>query len=591
MHAFDRDLKSYIVPMTIYRPYPLDLVAELQDRLRERAHAQDKESSGVRERRDARVSKLVARLVNFRPPHEGDRVLGTRLESSLGTGEFGRVWRAIRLDNGEPCAVKVFHQHRLSEGRMMEEFRQGVAAMRLLTRSSPPRSIVRLEDAEDSELVFSMALVDGKDLRNISRRGWSLDKKLAVFCQLCEAVEFGHDHNVIHRDLKPANIVMDPNEEPVLTDFDLADLTTLRTMTARSPGSLAYAAPEQIESHVSALGRKRLLESDVYSLGRLLYFLVLERDPPVLDRSEVLEELKSYEGLRRIVRQCTLDDPGKRYRSVRDLVLQVRRHDRDPTTVGCSLGISPEKHSLHDIPAQPTTKPKRSLSRHPMAVNVTAAAITAVALVGAAFVPLYHSKRIEAATPASSNPSSLESARTIAPKNPAPLRATPAFAAPSGPPDADGSPNEKPEPCCAGLACSSRPLHCASGLTRVPCEEALANPDRSWQVQVSGVDPPDVRDVHFCVSIGDQLQCTGSDDEFRPGRLRKLVSSAELKSHPLTVSVHAGSRSSRRAELLARRSYRRVTVNTSTVCNGYVFRFAQGPVRKLSVFLREPHAG
>jgi serine/threonine protein kinase len=366
--------------MQRYRAYPLEIVSELEDLLHRReALAPPFE----RDKREQRISTLIGKLTNFRSPRPGDVVAGARLESTVGSGEFGQVWRAVREENGAPCAVKVFHPHRLGQGRMMREFRQGVAAMRALGRFNPPASIVTLWESDDSQLAFSMTLVQGHDLRNLAERGWSLEKKLEIFRTLCEAVQFAHSRHVIHRDLKPANIVIDEHSRPVLTDFDLADLLTLGTLTGRSAGSLAYAAPEQVDEQLGSKHGRRLFESDVYGLGRILLFLLTEQEPSILNRSTDLPELAPYPKLRDITRRCTKEDPRERYASVRDLLLDLRDVKTGAESTLARAAVLP--HGLANVPPQEPTSSSSGL-RHPLTVGLVTAGIGLVGALGAAMI-------------------------------------------------------------------------------------------------------------------------------------------------------------------------------------------------------------
>jgi serine/threonine protein kinase len=198
---------------------------------------------------------------------------------------------------------------------MLRHFRQGIAALRALTAGGAPPSIVRFLDADDSQLAFSMALVEGSDLTNIAGRGWTIERKLQVFSGVCEAVRFAHQKGILHGDLRPANILYDEAAGcPVVTDFDLADVSALETTTASTSHGL-YAAPEQRQGR-----RERLLESDIYSLGRLLQLLLTERDPEGSAALDVGDE-----ALARIIATCTRPTPAERYGDVDELQGEVRR--------------------------------------------------------------------------------------------------------------------------------------------------------------------------------------------------------------------------------------------------------------------------
>lgn len=275
----------------------------------------------------------------------------------------------------------------------------GQAHVQLRRRKQPPNptasghnggrcSVVRHpgEPGLKSELAFSMSFVDGQNLSNISTRGWTLEKKLEVFEEICQAVKFAHDNKIIHRDIKPANIVLDSDDKPVLTDFDLADLQTLRELTARTAGSLVYAAPEQLDPTHDFREYRRLPESDIFSLGRLLFFLLTETEPLAIYREPIpaLPELKHIEGLRRVVRRCTLDNPELRYKAIDELLLDLRSSDQVENSERGAPAVFP-RHSINDIPPQPIGNPAQSIEIQTHA-TIWAARIGAKAKIAAAII-------------------------------------------------------------------------------------------------------------------------------------------------------------------------------------------------------------
>jgi serine/threonine protein kinase len=216
---------------------------------------------------------------------------------------------------------------------MLRHFRQGISALRALKAAGAPPSIVQFLNADRSQLAFSMTLVPGYNLTDIARRGWTMDKKMQVFSGVCEAVRFAHQRGIIHRGIRPANILYDETAGcPVVTDFDSADVSTLDTTTA------IYAAPEQRQG-----GRERLVESDIYSLGRLLQYLITERNPEAGTELSVGEET-----IASIIATCTRDEPAERYGDVEEVQTEVRRWR-------AGLGVTAARQSPHpprQIPPQ-----------------------------------------------------------------------------------------------------------------------------------------------------------------------------------------------------------------------------------------------
>jgi serine/threonine protein kinase len=216
---------------------------------------------------------------------------------------------------------------------MLRHFRQGISALRALKAAGAPPSIVQFLGADDSQLAFAMALVPGVDLTDIARRGWAMDKKLQVFSGVCEAVRFAHQRGILHRGIRPANVLYDENAgAPVVTDFDSTDVSTLDATTA------LYAAPEQRQG-----GQERLVESDIYSLGRLLQYLITEQNPES-GKPPSLED----QALARIIATCTRAEPAERYGDVEELQSEARRWRT-------GQGVSAARQSTHpptQIPPQ-----------------------------------------------------------------------------------------------------------------------------------------------------------------------------------------------------------------------------------------------
>jgi hypothetical protein len=134
-----------------------------------------------------------------------------------------------------------------------------------------------------------------------------------IFTAILNGVEYAHGEGVIHRDLKPANILMNGDDDLVVSDFGLGRMmdseSTRQTQTGWGMGTLAYMAPEQIRDAKRADER-----SDIYALGRMLYEMHTE---PLTVGPQDLGALPRAAAL--IVDKCTQRLPDKRYQSVADL--------------------------------------------------------------------------------------------------------------------------------------------------------------------------------------------------------------------------------------------------------------------------------
>lgn len=300
----------------------LKWVEMLERHLLIRERALDDTSRGAAE---AEIDRHT-RLLRSRPiVGAGSVVAGARLERELGKGNFGTVWLARQLGSGVAVAIKIFNLDRLGDGVMMWRFRRSIRAMALLAKSrGVPASVPRLIEVAEDTLAFSMTYLNGGTLEQIERRGWSLSTKLSVFARVCEAVDFAHGVGIIHRDIKPANILLGPDGSPVLVDYDIADIrfVTQLSVAHGGLGTPIFAAPEQLEDAEYADER-----SDIYSLGRLLHYLLLEGSPGYqIERDPTLANLhRCPAALVAIVRRATQWDPRRRFPSVRALLGELAR--------------------------------------------------------------------------------------------------------------------------------------------------------------------------------------------------------------------------------------------------------------------------
>lgn len=184
-----------------------------------------------------------------------------RLDSELGSGGMGVVYRAQDMLLERPVAVKVLNQGGLgSEGhsRLLQEAQ---AAAKL---NHP--NIVAIYDAGevDSLAYIVMELVEGASL--YEQRPKTIDEIIPIASQLCAALEHAHSHGIIHRDLKPENVMVTSDGIAKLMDFGLARSVASRlTMEGTIIGTVFYLAPEQ------ALGKELDGRADLYALGAMLY--------------------------------------------------------------------------------------------------------------------------------------------------------------------------------------------------------------------------------------------------------------------------------------------------------------------------------
>jgi eukaryotic-like serine/threonine-protein kinase len=239
------------------------------------------------ERDDFLSQPLVAPLPGMRP---GLLIGPYRLERMLGEGGMGQVWLASRADG--------LYQRRVA----LKLLRPGLADPKLRLRFTRERQILarlehphiaRLLDAgisEDNQPYLALEYVDGEPITDWCCAHLStLDARLRLFLQTCEAVSHAHANLIVHRDLKPSNILVTPLDEVRLLDFGIAKLLDTgepaldNTRTGLRTFTLHYAAPEQVR------GEPVTTMTDVYALGVVLYELLTDARPYRLKRQSDAE--------------------------------------------------------------------------------------------------------------------------------------------------------------------------------------------------------------------------------------------------------------------------------------------------------------
>jgi len=213
------------------------------------------------------------------------------------------------------------------------------------------QNIVRYAEASGIEIVREephviLATPEPKGIfRDLPWSSWRLDERLRHFREAAAIIERFHAIEVPVGTLSPKYIAVDEALQPFLLGPRIA------------PRSGAYVAPE------TASERRIDLRSDVYSLGRLLYFVVAGEDPPREARDvPKLEELGSYPaGIVRIVRKATCRNPDDRYQFIDELLVDLGRY-REHLDVGMAHPDIEDRNTgilsvVPDAPPEPESEP------------------------------------------------------------------------------------------------------------------------------------------------------------------------------------------------------------------------------------------
>jgi non-specific serine/threonine protein kinase/serine/threonine-protein kinase len=299
----------------------------------------------------------------------GRRIGPYEIVERVGRGGMGDVFAAVRADGQyeQKVALKLVRAGYASAA-VVERFR----AERQILASLGHPNIARLLDGgttDDGAPYLVMELVDGVQIdQYCESHELTVAQRLALFLQVCAAVQFAHQRLVIHRDIKPGNILVTATGVPKLLDFGIAkmlDAIGTSQDTMLRPFTPEYASPEQMR------GEPVSTASDVYSLGVVLYRLLTGRSPYRLETGEPAELARAIttqdperpstavlrrtgeasgdsEASPRLQRQLNGDldaillkalrkEPEKRYASAEQLADDIRRH-LDGLPVGARKG-------------------------------------------------------------------------------------------------------------------------------------------------------------------------------------------------------------------------------------------------------------
>lgn len=214
----------------------------------------------------------------------GQRLGSFLIEGKIGSGAMGDVYLAKHVKSNRMAAVKVISSDFLQRENALKRFTREAEILEHLRHDNIVRYYAR--GKYQGTVYYAMEFVQGRNLDSvIEERGylpWREVIDLAI--QLCQALQYAHDSQVIHRDLKPSNLMVTRENRIKLTDFGIAkdlDAEAL-TQTGRTLGTAAYMAPEQIRGNPPVSHR-----TDLYALGCLLYQM-LTGQPPFQGRSAVI---------------------------------------------------------------------------------------------------------------------------------------------------------------------------------------------------------------------------------------------------------------------------------------------------------------
>jgi serine/threonine protein kinase len=286
---------------------------------------------------------------------EGESFAGYHLEGLIGRGGMSEVFKA-RDQNGQTVAIKILQQ---TDPYLVNKFvQEGNKIGPLLRDHANIVYVHKFGQGPDNRLYIAMEYVDAPCLRRVMQGTLGEPEIVRIVGQVCAALAFAHQNNVVHRDIKPENILVTADGTAKVLDFGIAKLTSASTVTRdKIVGTPEYISPEQ------ARGDPVRPASDVYSLGIVLYEMLTGSVP--FRRPRVDDPLKAA---LEVIRQHLKDRPeplakrnpdiqvSKKMEQVTMRALQKNIKDRYATAqeMGQALGYTEalEPSTAPDIPVQ-----------------------------------------------------------------------------------------------------------------------------------------------------------------------------------------------------------------------------------------------
>jgi len=202
---------------------------------------------------------------------------GYEIDSELGRGGMGVVYRALQTGLGRTVALKMILAGEHAGRDQLSRFQNEAEAVGRLQHPN----IVQIHEVgeHDGLPYFSMEFVAAGNLASKLAGTPQPARDAAALVQtLAHAVHAAHECGVIHRDLKPDNVLLTANGVPKIADFGLAkmmDEGTRKTQTGLPLGTPSFMAPEQARGESAAI----CPATDVYALGAILYEMLTGRPP------------------------------------------------------------------------------------------------------------------------------------------------------------------------------------------------------------------------------------------------------------------------------------------------------------------------
>jgi serine/threonine protein kinase len=252
----------------------------------------------------------------------------------IGRGGMSEVYKVFDSERNIDLALKLLHRDIAQDRVFLRRFKREAATLAKLQHPNIVRFYGVEQDSKDSYML--MDYVDGDSLKAeiflLEGHPMPSARVVSIMRDITSAIQYAHNRGYVHSDLKPGNILLSGQGQAQIADFGIARMTDAATATMVGAGTPAYMSPEQIR------GKDPIPQSDIYSLGIILYEMVTGGERPFtgemaqitgstsekvrwehlkLKPEDVLSDLTDeVQAFAPIILGCLQKDRRKRYKSI-----------------------------------------------------------------------------------------------------------------------------------------------------------------------------------------------------------------------------------------------------------------------------------
>ena len=297
-----------------------------------------------------------------------------RFEKLAACGGMGAVYKAYQESLDRRVAVKILPPEFGAEKEFTDRFKVEARAMAKLNHTN----IVGVYDfgiTGGGHLYLVMEWIEGRSLHDLIHKGsLSLRKATNLAMQLCEALTFAHEHQIIHRDIKPGNIMVNDADHVKVADFGLARPNTGEAEEENPFGTPDYAAPEICGGSVVDH------RVDIFAVGVVLYEM-LTGTVPGNPRRSATEFAKIPARWDEIINKATHPDPEKRYQDAGEFRAHINMAMKQAAEAEAPAVVEKRKPAPAATAAAPLTQQQQLM------LVVAVVAVVVVGLLGLIFWP------------------------------------------------------------------------------------------------------------------------------------------------------------------------------------------------------------